>query len=90
MDFFYENKIDFCPPLQVLCSNLSTSHQEPSDNSHTTEKYGYGQSGLDQRDKEAAGLFYLKTVYLPEQLEKNLQKYLKSKGTCQSSNHLTL
>jgi len=76
--------LNLCPLLQVLCSNLSTSHQEPSVNSHTTEKYGYGQSGLDQRDKEAAGLFYLSTVYLPDQLEKNLQKYLKSKGTCLS------
>ena len=67
----------------MLCSNLSTSHEEPSevenDNGPMPDKHGYGQSGLNKRDREAAGLFYLSTVYLPERLENNLKKYLKSK-----------
>ncbi|KAL9974785.1 hypothetical protein ACROYT_G011868 [Oculina patagonica] len=77
--FLYNQRL--ITPGKVLCSNLSTSHKEPSevenDNSPTAEKHGYGQSSFNKRDKEAAGLFYLNTVCLPEQLEKNLQKYLK-------------
>ncbi|CAH3026740.1 unnamed protein product, partial [Porites evermanni] len=41
------------------------------------EKHAYGKTGLEKRNKEADGLFYLKTVYLPDQLEKNLKQFLK-------------
>ncbi|KAJ7374597.1 Methyltransferase-like protein 17, mitochondrial [Desmophyllum pertusum] len=67
----------FVTPGKVLCSNLSTSHEEPSEDSSTIEKLAYGHGGYDKRDKKAAGLFYLKTLHLPEQLEKNLNNYLK-------------
>ena len=64
--------------------NLSTSHKQPSeaetDDSLMREKHGYGHSGLNKHDKEAAGLFYLNTLHLPKELDKNLQKYLKSKS----------
>ena len=68
----------------MLCSNLSTDYEEPSqdekESSSTKEKHGYGNSGFDKRDREAAGLFYLNTLHLPKKLQQNLNSYLKSKG----------
>ena len=64
------------------CSALSTIHVEPTQDEKVidpVEKYAYGKTGFEKRNKEADGLFYLKTVYLPDQLEKNLKQYLKSK-----------
>lgn len=67
----------------MLCSSFSKFQVEPSpdeqDDDAIVEKHAYGKSGLEKRNKEADGLFYLKTVYLPDQLEKNLKQYLKSK-----------
>ena len=67
----------------MLCSSFSKFQVEPSpderDNDPVVEKHAYGKTGLEKRNKEADGLFYLKTVYLPDQLEKNLKQYLKSK-----------
>lgn len=70
--------------LQVLCSNLSTNKEGPSHSEKewgtTKEKHGYGTNGgFEKRDREAAGLFYLNTLQLPETLQKNLDSYLKSK-----------
>lgn len=49
--------------------------------SSTEEKHGYGSNGgFEKRNKEAAGLFYLNTLKLPEKLQQNLDSYLKSKG----------
>ena len=69
----------------MLCSSFSTIHVEPSAAEKgivdpRPEKHAYGKNGFDKRNKEADGLFYLKTVYLPEQLDNNLKQYLKSKG----------
>ena len=70
---------------QVLSSSFSTIHVEPSKSEEEIntriEKHAYGKTGLEKRNKEADGLFYLKTVYLPDQLEKNLKQILKSKCT---------
>lgn len=68
----------------MLCSNLSTNKEGPSHSEKewgaTKEKHGYGTNGgFEKRDREAAGLFYLNTLQLPETLQKNLDSYLKSK-----------
>lgn len=69
----------------MLCSNLSTNQEGPfheeKEWSSTEEKHGYGPNGgFEKRNKEAAGLFYLNTLKLPEKLQQNLDSYLKSKG----------
>ncbi|KAM7446109.1 Methyltransferase-like protein 17 [Porites harrisoni] len=67
--------------VKVLSSSFSTIHVEPSKREEEIntriEKHAYGKTGLEKRNKEADGLFYLKTVYLPDQLEKNLKQFLK-------------
>lgn len=69
--------------FQVVCSSFSTIYVEPSEDGNVSElraeKFAYGKTGFEKRNKEADGLFYLKTVHLPDQLEKNLKQYLKSK-----------
>ena len=69
----------------MLSSSFSTIHVEPSKSEEEINtrivKHAYGKTGLEKRNKEADGLFYLKTVYLPDQLEKNLKQFLKSKCT---------
>lgn len=70
-----------CTPRKVLCSSFSTIYVEPSEDGNVSElraeKFAYGKTGFEKRNKEADGLFYLKTVHLPDQLEKNLKQYLK-------------
>lgn len=66
----------------MLCSNISTNKEGPSHSEKewgtTKEKHGYGTNGgFEKRDREAAGLFYLNTLQLPETLQKNLDSYLK-------------
>lgn len=68
-------------PLKVLNSRTSTIYAEPTQDENVdqplVEKYAYGKTGYDKRNKQAEGLFYLNTVHLPDQLEKNLKQYLK-------------
>ncbi|XP_068723173.1 ribosome assembly protein METTL17, mitochondrial-like [Montipora capricornis] len=65
----------------VLHSRFSTIHVESTkdekDSTPKVEKYAYGKTGFERRNKEAEGLFYLKTVHLPDQLERNLKQYFK-------------
>lgn len=66
----------------MLCSNLSTNQEGPfheeKEWSSTEEKHAYGSNGgFEKRNKEAAGLFYLNTLKLPEKLQQNLDSYLK-------------
>ena len=67
----------------MLHSRFSTIHVESTkdekDSTPKVEKYAYGKTGFERRNKEAEGLFYLKTVHLPDQLERNLKQYFKSK-----------
>lgn len=67
----------------MLNSRSSTIYAEPTQDENVdqtlVEKYAYGKTGYDKRNKQAEGLFYLNTVHLPDQLEKNLKQYLKSK-----------
>ncbi|KAK2550969.1 Methyltransferase-like protein 17 [Acropora cervicornis] len=68
-------------PLKVLNSRLTTIYAEPTQDENVdqplVEKYAYGKTGYDKRNKQAEGLFYLNTVHLPDQLEKSLKQYLK-------------
>ncbi|KXJ27318.1 Methyltransferase-like protein 17, mitochondrial [Exaiptasia diaphana] len=55
------------------CVNSSNSEVVPA----KVDKFAYGADPLAKRDKNAPGLFSLKTIHLPEQLDVNLKKYLE-------------
>ena len=67
----------------MLNSRLTTIYVEPTHDENVdrplVEKNAYGKTGYDKWNKQSEGLFYLSTVYLPDQLEKSLKQYLKSK-----------
>mgnify|MGYP001796363592 CR=1 FL=1 len=42
-------------------------------------KFAYGEESMGKKNIDAPGLLNLKTVHLPDQLQKNVQEFLKRK-----------
>ena len=63
------NKRDFCTPATAC----------PEGTNNDSARYGYVKiEDREQKNKETPGLFYLKTVNLPSELQDSLKLFYKS------------
>lgn len=73
--------------LIVLQHCTNQAKKEPSTKVNVlskSNKWGYAkqEDGFKKHDKNTTGLYHLGTINLPQQLEKNLNEYLRSKRMC--------